>query len=138
MIADGEEADERGEDQAVDEDHHPGALQVLHLRLLDLPVDLGERLFAAHRQNGMAEADEDRDGGDGRPDRALQPAERVVGEVQIAQQRRRRQRAAALQQRQHAPHDQDHDHHGRDLHDPQRIVARLVQALRCSATRNTR
>ena len=100
---DGEEADERGEHQAVDEDHHAGALQVLHLRLLDLAVDLRERLLAAHRQNRVAEADEDRDRRERRPDGALQPAERVVGELQIARHRQRRQRAAALQQRQRAP-----------------------------------
>ncbi len=47
------------------------------------------------------------------------------------QDRRRRQLAAASpDQRVAAPRDHQHDHHRRHLHDPQRIVARLVDALR--------
>ncbi len=128
MIATAKKLTSAGEHQAVDEDHHPGALQVLDLRHFDLAVDLRERFLAAHRQNRVAEADEDRDRGERRPDRPLQPAERVVGELDVAARRQRRQRAAAVHQRQRAPGDQQHDHHGGDLHDRHRIVAALVDA----------
>ena len=130
MIATAKKLTSAGEHQAVDEDHHAGALQVLHLRHLDLAVDLRQRLLAAHRQNRVAEADEDRDRGERRPDRPLQPAERVVGELDVAARRQRRQRPAAVHQRQRAPGDQQHDHHGGDLHDRHRIVAALVDAAR--------
>ena len=73
-----EKADERGEHQAVDEDHHTGPLEVLHLRPLDLAVDLRQRFLAAHRQNRVAESNQYRDAGDAGPQRSPQPPERVV------------------------------------------------------------
>ena len=124
-----EEAHERGEQQAVDENHQAGALEVLHLRLLDLAVNLRERFLAAHREDRVAEADEDGDRRERRPPRSFQPAERIVGETQVARDRRRRPPAAVHQQGRRAPGDEDHDHHRRDLHDLERVVARLVQAL---------
>ncbi len=50
---------EAGEDEAVDGDDDGGALEVPELGVLDLAVDLGERLFAAHGENGVAEGHED-------------------------------------------------------------------------------
>ena len=43
------------EDQAVDRDDDRRPLQILQLRMLDLAVDLGQALLAAHGQNGVAE-----------------------------------------------------------------------------------
>ena len=59
-----EERNQRGEQQAVDENHQPGLLQVLQLGMFDLAVDLGQRFFAAHGQHGVPEADEEDDPGD--------------------------------------------------------------------------
>ena len=53
----GQEADARREDQAVEEDDEGRLLEVLQLRRLDLAIDLGQRLLAAHRQDRMAEGD---------------------------------------------------------------------------------
>ena len=39
----------------------PALLQVLQLGMLDLAVDLGQRLFAAHRQYRVSEADQHQD-----------------------------------------------------------------------------
>ena len=48
-----------GEDQAVDGDDDRRALEVLQLGMLDLAIDLGQALFAAHGQDGVAEGHED-------------------------------------------------------------------------------
>ena len=79
----GEERDQRREEHAVDEDHAAGALQILELGMGDFAVDLRQRFEAAHGEQRVAQADQDRDDGDGRRHRALQPAQRIVGEVQI-------------------------------------------------------
>ena len=55
-----EKRDQRGEQQAVDENHQSGFFQILQLGMGDLAVDLRQGLFAAHGQYGMAEADEQR------------------------------------------------------------------------------
>ncbi len=55
---DREERNQRGEEQAVDEDHQPGLFQILQLGMLDLAIDLGQRFLAAHGQHRVAEADE--------------------------------------------------------------------------------
>ena len=56
-----EERHQRGEEQAVQEDHQPGLLQVLQLGMFDFAVDLCQRLFAAHGQHGMAKPDQQHD-----------------------------------------------------------------------------
>ena len=56
---DGQQGGEAGEEQAVDGDDDGGALQVLQLGMLDLAIDLGQGLFAAHGQHGVAEGHED-------------------------------------------------------------------------------
>ena len=53
-----------GQHEAVDEDDEGGLLEVLQLGRLDLAVNLGQRLLAAHRQDRMAEGDEDADHAD--------------------------------------------------------------------------
>ena len=45
--------------QAVDENNEGRLLEVAQLGRLDLAVDLGQRLLAAHRQDGMAKGDAD-------------------------------------------------------------------------------
>ena len=47
-----------GEDEAVNRDDDRGALQVLELGMGEFPVDLRQRLFAAHGQNGVAEGNQ--------------------------------------------------------------------------------
>ena len=51
----GQEGNAGREHEAVDEDDESGLLEVLHLRRFDFAVDLGQRLFAAHRQDRMPE-----------------------------------------------------------------------------------
>ena len=98
--------------------------------MLDFAIDLRQRFLAAHRENGVTEADEDRNRGESGPDRPSQPPKRIVGEAQIAQGRRRRQLSrTAPQQRQCAPGDHEDHHHRGHHHDPHRILARLVNAL---------
>ena len=60
----GQEADAAGQHQAVDEDDEGRLLEVRQLGRLDLAVDLGQRLLAAHGQDRMAEGDEDADHAD--------------------------------------------------------------------------
>jgi hypothetical protein len=55
----GEQGGAAGEDEAVDRDDDRGALEVLELGVLDLAIDLGERFFAAHGEDGVAEGHED-------------------------------------------------------------------------------
>ena len=125
-----EEAHERREEQAVDDDHEAGTFQVLHLRMLDLAVHLRQRLLAAHCQNRMAEPHHDRHGRERRPDRSLQPPERIAGEMQVPRRGGGRKRSAAAdQKRQPAPGDHEDDHHGHHLHDAQRVIARFVHSL---------
>ena len=62
----------------------PVILQVLQLGIGDLAIDLRQRLEAAHREQRVAEGDQDGDRADLRPDRAAEPAERVRAELQIA------------------------------------------------------
>src|ERR1035437_6068092 len=124
----GEEGNQRGEDHTVGEDHKAGALQVLQLGVGDFAVDLGQGLLAAHGEEGVAQADHDGDGGDGGSDGALEPAERLVGEANVLQGWKRHRLVAVLENRDHAPDEQDHDHDGGDLHDAQRLLAGFVDA----------
>ncbi len=120
-----EERDERGQQQAVDEDDHAGAQQILELGRFDLAIDLCERFFTRHREDRMAERDQDSQRADSaRARKVLEPSERVVGELQLE----RRQMRAAHINRQPAPHDHHHGHDGRDLHDAHRLAAGLLDA----------
>ena len=60
-----------GEDEAVDGDDDGRALQVLELGMLDFAVDLGQALFAAHGQDGVAEGHEDAEQAEDRQARIL-------------------------------------------------------------------
>ena len=80
---DGEKRNQRSEQQAVDEDHEAGALEILELRRGDFAVDLRQAFFAAHGEQGVADADQNRNGGDVNYARALQPAERFIRDVDI-------------------------------------------------------
>ena len=51
----GKERDQRREQEAVKENHHSGALQILELGCLYFAIYLGQRFFAAHCQHGVAE-----------------------------------------------------------------------------------
>ena len=55
----GEEADQRGQQEAVQENDECRLLEVRQLGTLDLAVDLGQGLFAAHREHRVAERDQD-------------------------------------------------------------------------------
>ena len=120
-----EERDQRGQQQAVDENDHAGAQQILELGRLDLAIDLGQRFLARHREDRMAERDQNSQSADrARTREMLEPAERVVGELQFE----RRQMRASRIDREPAPYDHDHSHHGRDLHDSHRLAAGLLDA----------
>ena len=80
-----EERNQRREQQAVDENHEAGALQVLQLGMRDLAVDLRQAFLAAHGQQRVSQADQDRDHGDRRRQRAFQPAQGVIAEMQVRQ-----------------------------------------------------
>ena len=56
--------------------------------------------------------------------KVLEPSQRVRGELQFE----RRQMRPACVNRQPAPHDHHHGHHGRDLHDPHRFAAGFLDA----------
>ena len=124
-----EERNQRGEQQAVNKNDEAGALQVFQLRAFDLPVHLGQRFFAAHRQHRVPEAHQQHDHRDAGCLGPEQPAQRFTREIDVVRSRNRRQVEADLEDRVAAPDDQDHHHDGGDLHDLQRLVARLVNAL---------
>src|SRR5262249_62292016 len=68
----------RREDQTVKKNNESRLFEILQLRVLDLAVDLRHRLFAAHREDGVAEANQDADESDRvRKPCVLGPAERV-------------------------------------------------------------
>ena len=58
------------EDEAVKKNDEPGFFQIAQLGVLDLPIDLGHGLFAAHGQNRMTQPNQDSD----QPDGIGQPA----------------------------------------------------------------
>ncbi len=126
----GEERNQRREDQAVNENDHARFFEVGQLGAFDFAIDLRERFFAAHRQDGMAERDEDRDDAEHvRQVAVSQPAERLFGEVNVAGIRKRRERGMAQDRGVNTPADQDHHHDGDQLHDVEGFFARFGDAL---------
>ena len=131
MIAVAKKLTSAGEEQAVDEDHHAGALQVLHLRAARFR---GTPARATPRRSSRES--------NGRSPTKIAIAVKVGQIVPFshpsASSEKCRFRGSGTggsvppRWSSVSPHqtNQDDDHHGRDLHDPQRIVARLVQALR--------
>src|ERR1035437_6035534 len=90
------EGNERGKDHAVNEDDQPGLLQVGQLGMLDFAIDLGERLLAAHSQDGVPEGDENPQQADRVGKAAVtQPSQRVGGEMEMPQRRQRWQVGAS-------------------------------------------
>ena len=82
---DGKQGAYAGEDEAVDGDDDGGALEVLELGVLDLAIDLGEGLFAAHGEDGVAEGHEN---AEQRPKAAKkagvsEKADGVIAEVEV-------------------------------------------------------
>ena len=103
--------------------------QVLHLRVGDFAINLGQRFKAAHREQRVAERDDDADSAYLRPDGAIEPAERVFAELDIAGHRQGRKLHILLeQQRDGAPDEEGNHHDGGDLHDAQRFAAGFVDA----------
>jgi len=74
-----QERDGRGQPQTVDEHDERRLLEVPQLGRLDLAVDLGQRLLAAHRQDRVPESDQDAEKADlPHPVSAVQPPECVL------------------------------------------------------------
>ncbi len=118
-----------GKDQAIDGDDDGRALQVFELGMLDLAIDLGQALLAAHGQHGVAEGHENAEQSQQRQASAFQKAQRLVTEVEVSGNRRRRQVRALHDHRENAPRQKDDHHHGCDLHDAQSLAAGLFNAL---------
>ena len=77
----GEQRDQPGRDHRVGADDVGRDLQILQLGRGDLAVDLRQRLEAAHGQQRVAEGDHHRHERNLRPEGALEPAQRLVGEA---------------------------------------------------------
>ena len=119
-----------GKDEAVNRDDDGRALQVFQLRVLDLAIDLSQRLLAAHRQHRVAESHQDAE----QPQRLRQPGppqetQRVRGKMQIGRNRQRRQLCMIMERGDESPRQQQHHHHRGDLHDVQRFIGGLLDAL---------
>src|SRR6202453_3600456 len=126
----GEKRNQRCEDQAVNENDHARFFEVGQLGAFDFAIDLRERFFAAHGEHGMAERDENRDDAEHvRQIRVNQPAQRLFAEVNVAGIRKWRQRRMAQDRGVNTPADQDHHHHGDQLHDVEGFFARFRNAL---------
>src|ERR1019366_9553452 len=124
-----EKRHQRGEEQAVQEDHQPGLFQVLQLGMFDFAIDLGQGFLAAHGQHGVTEANQQHDDRDLLRPRAQQPSQRLAIVVHVGGRGKRRKLSSRFQNRNEAP-DDEHDHHdGGDFHDLQRPVAGLTDAL---------
>ena len=115
-------------------DDDGGALEVLELGMREFAIDLGQRFFAAHGEHGMAEGDHDTENAEllrqaliGKA--VMEEAERFFGEMQVSGRGQRDVLVADFEERERRPAEQDHNHHGRDLHDPERLFAGLVDAL---------
>ena len=94
---DGEEGNQRGEHQAVNEDYEPSLFEDSgSLGLFDFAVDLRQRFLAAHGQHGVTEGDEDgNDAEHMRKTAVRQPAKSAGPKTQITRMRPRRQGGVA-------------------------------------------
>ena len=127
---DGEKRYEGSEEQAVDENNQARFFQIRKLGSFDFAIHLRERFFAAHRQDGMSDADKHGDHGNHAHDlAAVKPAERPLVQLNIGRRRKRRKVCAANPNGVRAPHDQDDHHHRGDLHDFQGLIAGFMHAL---------
>ena len=124
----GQERHHRGEQHAVKEDHETGLLEILQLGMRNLAVHLRQGFLAAHSQQRVPQPDQHDD-----PDQLfhtgpVQPAEAFAGDVEVRGRGQRDRLVAARENRGQRPDDQYDDHHGGDLHDAQRLLARLMHA----------
>src|SRR5271166_1182535 len=127
---DREQRDEAGEDEAINADDDGGALQVLKFRVRQFAIDLCQRFFAAHRQDGVSKAYDEAENAEHVRQLAVFPeAERFFAVVDIGESGEWGQVAADLQQGEPGPAEQHHHHDGRDLHDPERLLAGLLDTL---------
>ena len=123
-----------GAEHGVDAHQVAGIHQVLHLRIGNFAVDLGQGLEAAHGEQGVAEGDDDRDRADLRPDGTVEPAERVFAELYVLRYRQRRKLHVSLEQQGDGAPDEEGDHHDRgDLHDAQRLAAGFMDTADVTA-----
>src|SRR5216683_894345 len=126
----GEKGNQRGEHEAVNENDQPGLLQVGQLGAFNFAVNLGERLFSAHGQHGVAERNEGgHDAKHVRQTAVRQPAESVGAQAEIARIRKRRQGRMPKHRGIDAPADEKHNHDGDQLHDVQGFFARFRDAF---------
>ena len=117
---------QRRENQTVNEDHQPGLLQIRKLGTFDFAINLRERFLAAHRQHGMAEADEDgNDPGKVCEVHAIEPSHGIGPELQVFEMGQGGQRGMSERNGVQTPGNQDHHHHGDELHDMQSFFAGL-------------
>ena len=98
--------------------------------MLDLPVDLGQRLFAAHRQYRVPEGHQNAE----QPEQVLhrsvlKKSEGFGAESKRRRRRQRRQMSAGMEDREEAPGKQDDDHDSRDLHDLECLFAGFFNPL---------
>src|SRR5271163_2031165 len=127
---DGKEGDHRGKDQAVNKNYHARFFKIGELGTLDLAIDLGKGLLAAHGQNGMAESDEDGDDAEHLRKIAVpEPAQGAAGEMNIARRGKRGQRGMAVESGVNAPADEDDHHDGDELHDVEGFFAGFRNAF---------
>src|SRR5229473_4095495 len=125
-----EKRDQRSKDQTVNENDQAGLFQIRKFGMLDFAVDLRERLFAAHGEDRMAKSNEDGDdSGEMSEMHSVEPAHGVWPELQVFRIGKRRERGMPEPDRVDAPADQDHNHHGRDLHDAHSLLAGFGDAL---------
>src|SRR5271163_955989 len=88
-----EKRDQRSKHQAVNKNNRTGLFQVGQLGVFDIAINLGERLFAAHGQHGMAERDEYRNDAEHvRKATVGQPAQRTGTKPEISRMRPWRKR----------------------------------------------
>ncbi len=146
-----QKANAPGEDQAVNEDDEGGFLEVGQLGRFDFPVDLGQRLLAAHRQDGVPEGNEQTEQADqAQPVFTVHTAQ-LLGQRRFAQEAGRvydRCRRRILRgvvdlrpqidfakhtrfrsfdpERDAAPGKHDHSHHRGGDHDLERLFAGLM------------
>ncbi len=107
----------------------PGSFEILQLGGRDFAVHLRERLESAHGEEGMPQADQDGNGCDRWCDRSFEPTERSRAEADIVCGWEGNGLVALEDHCQEAPSDQDHHHHGRDLHDSEGLLAGFVQSF---------
>src|SRR6266699_5165577 len=102
--------------------------------MLDLAINLGHGFFAAHGENGVAEANENADESDRSGQRRMpQPAERASMRSRqvsnIPQLRPGWKMRTLHQERVATPRDHHDYHHGGHVHDAQSLLARFGYAL---------